>query len=255
VIEHCERIAERIALLDPYGGEGPLAVADIRSIAAQLPSTHAVLLAPWIDVIDPVVGAVGTGKRLPPSGHYAGLIARTDLAVGPWAAPANQPLAWAHGLAARFDDTAHALLNEAGVVAIRPVAALGPMPLGVRTLSSDPLWVFVTVRRMMIWLRRTLRHALAWTVFEPAGRDLARAVTTAVDGLLADVWAAGGLAGGDAREAFFVHVADQDEVPPGQFLCTIGVALARPAEFITVQVRRTDNRLELHEAPEPGAWP
>ncbi len=267
VIEHCERNGERMALLDPSTSQtseshppasssvGTPSVSDVSRIVLQLVSDRAVLVVPWIAVVDPAVGSARAPSLLPASGHYAGLIARTDINVGPWAAPANQPLVWAHGLGAVYDDDQHGLLNEAGAVVIRSVAALGLMPLGVRTLSSDPLWVFVTVRRTMMWLRRTIRAALTWTAFEPNDHTLARSVTTTLEGLLYDVWSAGGLAGDDPSESFFVHAADARTNPAGHFVCTVGVALARPAEFITVQVHRTDNRLELIEVPQPGSWP
>lgn len=255
IIEHCERNGERMALLDPPGGEALLGVDTLAGHAFQLPSTRAALIAPWISVVDPAVGAGRGPSRVPPSAHYAGLIARTDLDRGPWAAPANQPLQWAHGLGARYDDDRHALLNEAGIVVLQAPAGQGVMPMGVRTLSPDPLWLFITVRRTMIWLRRLMRQALAWAAFEPVDAALVAHVTTLLDGLLSDVWADGGLAGAEPREAFFVHALAPEENEPGELLCTVGVALARPAEFITVQVRRADNRLELREQPERRSWP
>jgi hypothetical protein len=255
VIDHCERNAERIALLDPPGGDGQLGVAALIDRAVRLPSSYAVLLAPWIAVVDPAVVTGRGPRRVPPSAHYAGVISRTDGDRGPWAAPANTPVEWAHGLGATFDDDRHALLNEAGVVVLRGMPGLGVTPLGVRTLSADPLWLFVPVRRSMIWVRRMVRHALAWTAFEPNDEHLAASVAALLDGVLNEVWADGGLAGAEAREAFFVQPADASTTPDGEFICTIGVALARPAEFITVQVRRSDNRLELTEQPERGSWP
>jgi len=100
----------------------------------------------------------------------------------------------------------------------------------------------------MIWLRRTLRHHLAWVVFEPVNTGLAALLTSSIGTLLTDVWEAGGLAGNSPEDAFFVAV-DTTAALVGELRIVVGVALARPAEFVTVTVTRPGNRLELAEEP------
>jgi uncharacterized protein len=251
VIESCERNTERVALLDPPAGPGPLTATDLREWSGRFSSSYAVAVVPWLTVVDPLTGSRGV-RRVPASGHLAGLMAQTDAAGGPWLAAANRGLAWAHGADTGLTEAQHAVLNEAGVVVIRALPGRGLVPMGCRTLSADPLWVFAPVRRTMIYLRRALRLGLAWTVFEPNGPALARLLTTGIATLLRDVWEAGGLAGATADDAFYLAV-DQTAARAGELLIEIGVALTRPAEFVTVRVSRLDNRLELREQPERGA--
>jgi hypothetical protein len=248
LIDSCTSNTERIALLDPPAGPGPTTVAELRSWASRFASDYAVATIPWLTVIDPL-SASGAVRRVPPCGHVAGMIAQTDAADGPWLAPANRSLNWAYGVDTAINTPQHATLNDAGVDVIRALPGRGLVPMGARTLSTDTLWVFVPVRRAMIYLRRALRVSLAWVVFEPNGPGLAAVLSTAIGTLLRDVWEAGGLSGDTPDDAFFVHV-DQSGAAVGQLLIVIGVALTRPAEFVTVQVSRVENRLELSEAPQ-----
>lgn len=248
LIESCERNTERVALLDPPAGPGPLTATDMREWSGRFSSTYAIAVVPWLTVVDPL-GAARTVRRVPASGHLAGLIAQTDAEEGPWLAAANRSLVWAHGADTVLTEAQHAVLNDAGVVVIRALPGRGLVPMGGRTLSADLLWVFAPVRRTMIYLRRALRLSLAWVVFEPNGPALARLLISAIATLLRDVWEAGGLAGATADDAFYL-VVDQSAAQAGQLLIEIGVALTRPAEFVTVRVSRLDNRLELREQPE-----
>jgi phage tail sheath protein FI len=90
---------------------------------------------------------------------------------------------------------------------------------------------------------------LAWTVFEPNDPSLATMVESAIATLMVQVWEAGALVGGRAEDAYALQV-DQSQAAAGRFVLVLGVALARPAEFITLRVSRTDNRLEIREMPE-----
>jgi hypothetical protein len=248
LIDSCTRNTERIALLDPPAGAAPPTVSDLREWGSRFSSDYAVATVPWLTVVDPL-SAAGTVRRVPACGHVAGLIAQTDAEQGPWLAAANRSLAWAYGADVEITPADHGLLNDGGVNVIRVLPGRGLVPMGARTLSADTLWIFAPVRRTMIYLRRALRLSLAWVVFEPNGPALARLLTTAIGTLLRDVWEAGGLAGDTPDDAFFLHV-DQSVAAAGQLLVVIGVALTRPAEFVTVQVSRVENRLELTEPPQ-----
>ena len=244
IIESCERNTERIVLLDPPHGRRTL--ADLRGWAVRLASSYAVTVAPWLTVVEP--GNSAAVRAVPASGHLAGLISATDTATGPWQSAANRTLAWAHGAAWGLTDAEHAVANDDCINLVRPVPGRGLVPLGARTLASEDQWRFVAVRRTMIWLRRTLRHHLAWVVFEPITPGLATLVNSAIGTLLTSVWEAGGLAGDTPADAFFVAV-DTTSAAVGELRIVVGVALARPAEFVTVRVSRPGNRLELAEAP------
>lgn len=244
VIESCERHSERVVILDP-----PSSIRTfprLRWWNARFTSSYAVTVAPWLTVIEPTDSR--KTREVPASAHLAGLISACDTSVGPWLSPANRSLAWAYGAAWPLTDAEHAIANEESINLIRPLPGRGLVPMGARTLASDAQWRFVAVRRTMIWLRRTLRHHLSWVVFEPITPGLAALITAAIATLLTDVWEAGGLTGESAQESFFV-TADTSAAARGELRLVVGVAIARPAEFVTVTVTRPGNRLELGEAP------
>jgi hypothetical protein len=244
LIESCERNTERVVLLDPPHTARNLTA--LRAWAVRFSSSYALAVAPWLTVVEP--GRPATVRAVPAGGHLAGLIARCDAEDGPWLSPANRSLAWAHGLTIPLTDAEHAVANDDGINLVRALPGRGLVPLGSRTLSPDALWTFIAVRRAMIHLRRTLRLHLAWVPFEPNSAALASALTSAIGTLLTDVWEAGGLAGARAADAFVV-ATDQSRAAVGELLIVVGVALARPAEFVTVRVSKTGNRLEITEQP------
>ncbi len=247
LVESCERHTERVLLLDPPCAERPPTLAGLRSWASRFSSSYGVAVAPWLTVVDP--RSVNRLRRVPASGHLAGMIAQTDALDGPWRSPANRSLSWAHGVDVDLTEEEHAIANEDGILVVRALPGRGLVPMGGRTLSADALWVFLPVRRTMIYLRRALRLHLAWAVFEPNGPQLARTVESAVATLMRQVWEEGGLVGPQAEDAYALQV-DQSRAAAGQFLMVLGVAIARPAEFVVLRVSRTDNRLEVAEMPE-----
>lgn len=244
LIDSCAANGERLALLDPP--PQCRSAGELLQWVARFSSSYAMTIAPWTVVIEPSDPAARRG--VPSSAHLAGLIAAGDHHTGPWLSPANRTLTWAHGLDLALTDAEHALANDAGLNLIRALPGRGLVPMGSRTLSPDPLWRFVATRRTMIWLRRALRHHLAWVVYEPISTGLATLLTTTIATLLTDLWDAGALVGDTAQDAFVVEV-DVGAAATGRLLMVIGVALARPSEFVTVRVSRTDNRLELDEGP------
>lgn len=243
-IDSCERNTERVVLLDPPNGCRTL--AQLRGWAARFSSSYAITIAPWIGVVEPSDSRAL--RHVPASGHLAGLISACDTAVGPWLSAANRSLLWGHSVTWAAGDAEHAVANDDGINLVRGLPGRGLVPLGARTLAADDQWRFVAVRRTMIWLRRTLRHHLAWVVFEPISTGLVTLLTGTIGTLLTDVWEAGGLSGTAPDEAFFVAV-DTKASLAGQLRIVVGVALSRPAEFVTVTVTRTGNRLELTEEP------
>jgi uncharacterized protein len=248
LIDHCERRADRIALLDPPCGRRVLDVPAIATWRRRFDSTYAAMHAPWISVVDPLAHPVRL-RRLPPSGHVAGLMARVDAERGPWLSPANRLLRWVHATDTVLDDTWHGVLNDADVDALRAQAGRGVAVLGARTVASDALWRFVATRRLFLMVERTLRVGLAWTVFEPAGPSLDRVMAAVIEGLLEDLWQRGAFDGESPQDAYFVKTGEGDR-QLGQVIVEIGIAVARPAEVILLQVVRTQDRLEIREQPE-----
>lgn len=248
LVETCERSTERVALLDPPCSAGAATTLhDLRAWAARFSSSFAVAVVPWLTVLDPLQPR--RVRRVPASGHLAGMIARCDAESGPWLAPANRSLAWAHGVDADLTDVEHAIANGDGMLVVRSLPGRGVVPMGARTRSAESLWTFLTVRRTMIGLRRTLRQHLAWSVFEPCDRGLALAISSVIATLMEQIWSSGGLSGATAAESYLLSV-DLERAALGELGVDLAVALARPAEWVTIRVSRTDNRLDVTERPQ-----
>ncbi|KRC81823.1 phage tail sheath C-terminal domain-containing protein [Sphingomonas sp. Root241] len=254
MIEHCEERGDRIAVIDPPPGRDfdlP-ALFDWRQ---RFDSSYAATYFPWVSVADPIARPPDLLRTVPPSGHALGGYAAADADAG-HDAPANRPLGWAFGLPRDCDEETHALLNERGVNAILARSARGIRVMGARTLSSAADWKQLTVRRLLLRLKRMLARELQWVVFEPAGPALEADVIASVEGMLETEWQARRLAGSSAEEAFFVRVLrSQDDTDAGRFIVEIGVASVVPAEFILLQVVRSMDRVELAEAGVVRGWP
>jgi hypothetical protein len=254
VIEHCERLGDRMALLDPPAGRRPLDTGQLRGWRARFDSSFAALYAPWISVIDPLAGpgSATQNRRLPPSGHLAGLIAGTDADAGPWRAPANRALQWAVAADSDFGDDAHALLNSEGVNALRPKPARGIICLGARTISYDPYWRNLNIRRLFLYARRVLSGALAWVLFEPLDDKLIALVDTVLAGFAEGLYAVGALAGTTDADSYQISFDGTDPLS-GILSAQLGLAAAHPNEFILLRVARTQDRLEFADSSAAGA--
>jgi phage tail sheath protein FI len=246
LVEHCEQQRDRVALLDP-----PFAadVGDVESWRARFDSKYAALYYPWVLVYDAMSASLV--RAIPPSGHVAGVCARVDLAVGVHVAPANQDLAWAVGVGMELDAERHGLLNSLGVNCIRPTPGRGIRIVGARTVSSDPSWRFLNVRRLMCMIEEAVEESTQWTTFEPNNPALQDALAVSIRSFLEQLWGRGALVGGTPDEAFFVK-CDGDTNPPseganGRLLAVVGVAPVRPAEFVVFRIGRTHDELEVIE--------
>jgi hypothetical protein len=253
MVLQCESLRYRFALLDPPQ-EAALDPAEglTRALAwrARFDTPFAALIYPWLVVPDPL-GPAGAGRVVPASGHVAGGYAATDLAVGVHRAGANRPVAWALAASAEVDATRQGVLNDAGVDVLRAVGSRGLRLLGARTLSSDPDWRFVPVRRLMSMVEKALDIALQWVVFEPDGVLTRARVTLTVTSFLLGLHEAGMLAGATVEESFYVQ-CDLDNNPPGrtdlgELVVEIGIAPVQPMEFVVVRVGRVSDSLQVRE--------
>ena len=254
LVLQCERLRYRFALLDPPFESAHGSLPGIRAVLdwrARFDSAFAALYFPWVRVVDPLRPGSGALRSIPPCGYVAGGAAATDLAIGVHQAPANRPVGFAHDASINVFDEHHGLLNSNGVNAIRVSAAGGLRILGARTVSSDPDWRYVNVRRLMSMIEKALESGLQWVVFEPNGFLTRARVTMSVTLFLLSLHEAGMLAGGAPEESFLVQ-CDLDNNPQaqrdlGQLLVEISVAPAKPFEFVVVRVGRVGGALEVSE--------
>lgn len=259
LVQHCEARRDRFALLDPpfnAARDATLGVAGIRGWRQRFDSSMAALYYPWIRVVDPLRLSRSPTRAIPPSGHIAGQIARTDLAIGVHKAPANAVLDWAHDVSFALGEEPHGILNEIGVNVVRPLPGRGLRILGARTVSSDPSWRYVPVRRLMLMVMKAIDHATQWVVFEPNDAGTRERVRLSLTVYLATLWQRGQLAGNSIEQAFFVKCDlannTDDDRAEGRLIADVGIAPAIPFEFVVVRVWRARNELEITEMPNGG---
>jgi phage tail sheath protein FI len=259
LVQHCEAKRDRFALLDPpfnAAHDATLGIAGIRGWRQRFDSSMAALYHPWIRVVDPLRLSRSPTRAIPPSGHIAGQIARTDLAIGVHKAPANAVLDWAQDVTFALGEEPHGILNEIGVNVVRPLPGRGLRILGARTVSSDPSWRYVPVRRLMLMVMKAIDHATQWVVFEPNDAGTRERVRLSLTVYLATLWQRGQLAGNSIEEAFFVKCDlennTDDDRAEGRLIADVGIAPAIPFEFVVVRVWRARNELEMTETPNGG---
>ncbi|MGW6412626.1 phage tail sheath subtilisin-like domain-containing protein [Streptomyces vinaceus] len=237
MISHCENMANRMAILDPLPDMSPSEVHSWRQHEAGFDTKYAALYYPWIEVADP---ATGKGFRMPPSGHVAGLWARNDETRGVHRAPANEVVRGALDLAIQITKGEQEQLNPAGVNCIRSFPGRGIRVWGARTLSSDPAWRYLNVRRLFNYLEESIYLGSQWVVFEPNNEMLWATIRRNVGAFLNNEWRNGALFGSTPDQAFYVK-CDAETNPPevvdgGQVICEIGVAPVKPAEFVVFRI-------------------
>ena len=232
MINHCEQMGDRMAILDPLPGLSPQEVKAWRQSETNYDSKFSTLYYPWIKI----AGPDGQPITIPPCGHMAGIYARSDNERGVHKAPANEVVRGAVETASQVTKGEQDTLNPIGVNCIRSFSGQGIRVWGARTLSSDPARRYVNVRRLFNYVEKSIERGTQWVVFEPNDADLWARVRRDVGAFLTGVWRDGALFGLTAPEAFFVK-CDEEVNPPdvrdrGQLIIEIGLAPVKPAEFV-----------------------
>jgi phage tail sheath protein FI len=233
LIAHCELMGDRVAVIDPPPGLNARQVQQWRQETAGYDSKYAALYYPWIKIFDP---SSGQSRLVPPSGHVAGVWARNDSERGVHKAPANEVVRGAVDLETQITRGEQDLLNPIGVNCIRAFPGRGIRVWGARTLSSDPAWRYLNIRRYFNYLEESILIGTQWVVFEPNDHALWARIRRNISAFLVNEWRSGALFGQRPEEAFYVK-CDEETNPPesvdlGRVICEIGVAPVKPAEFV-----------------------
>ena len=247
MITHCELMRDRIAILDTPAGLSAQGVKAWRA-EANYDSKYAALYWPWIKVMDPLSGRPAF---VPPSGHMAGIWARNDETRGVHKAPANEVVRGAIELELKLTKGEHDQLNPDGINCIRSFPGQGIRVWGARTLSSDPEWRYLNVRRLFNYIEKSILMGTNWVVFEPNDPKLWDSVKRTITMFLRRVWRDGALFGATPAQAFFVK-CDAENNPPenrdaGMLTVEIGVAPVKPAEFVIFRLSQFADGAGLEE--------
>ncbi len=238
MIAPCEKMGDRMAILDPPPMLNAQEVKDWRTEKAGYSSRFAALYWPWVKMHDPGTGEI---DFVPPSGAVAGLWGRSDDTRGVHKAPANEILRGVLDVQLNVTRPEHDQLNPLGINVIRAFPGRGIRVWGARTLDpSDSEWRYLNVRRLFNYIESSILNGTQWVVFEPNDLDLWQRINRTIRGFLLGLWRDGALFGATPDEAFYVK-CDSETNPPsaidaGRVTVEIGVAPVKPAEFVVFRL-------------------
>jgi phage tail sheath protein FI len=254
IVAHCAKLQDRVAILDAVetndkfktGDFSPLATSPTDTPAGLRPanSDQAAVYFPWLEVVDPGAQLANPSTNglvaVPPSGHIAGIWARSDADRGVFKAPANEPVLGVPDVEFKVSAGQQGPLNDAGVNIIRPVN--GAIRVwGARTIggSANGNFRYLSTRRYYNYLRKSILQGTQFAVFEPNSPSLWKRIIRSVDAFLLAEWHAGALFGDTPKQAYFVICDATTNIgDPGQVTAEIGVAIVQPTEFVVFQIQQ-----------------
>lgn len=244
LIDHCENLKYRFAILQT----NYIDFNDIGNLKPSRDSKYAALYGPWVNVFDPLTGG---SLLIPPGGHIAGIYARSDSDRGVHKAPANEVVRGAISMQVSITKNDQAVLNPRGINVIRPFPGRGILLWGARTISKDPLWKYVNVRRLFIFIEQSIDYATQWAVFEPNSERLWSRMKATCTQFLTQIWHDGALMGITPDQAFFVKcdrtTMTQNDIDNGRLIVVIGIAPVKPAEFVVFRIAQVASGAEVSE--------
>ncbi len=281
LLSHCELMKDRVAILDTpesirnvddltkVASSSPAKVAKqkkdneppdggtpsapMQNAGAARPRTsdggYGSVYFPWITMRD-VLSADNQLINVPPSGHVAGIYARSDASRGVHKAPANEIVRGALGVTYRVTHEEQGVLNQQGVNCIRFFTRDGVRVWGARTLAdASSEWRYINVRRLFNMIEESIAQSTRWVVFEPNDRSLWKSMKRDVGAFLTTIWRDGALMGKTPEEAFFVKCDEETNTPDvidsGQLVILIGIAPVKPAEFVIFRISQSAAGVEI----------
>lgn len=236
MINHCEMMKDRFAILDMPYGIGVDEAISWRKDKMGFDSKYAAMYYPWVKI---------DGELIPPSGLVAGVYGRVDSQRGVHKAPANEIVSGAIGLERNVSRNEQDLLNPIGVNCIRSFPGQGIRIWGARTLTSDARWRYINVRRLFSNVEESILQSTNWIVFEPNDQLLWRQIKRDVSAFLNVIWRSGALFGKTPEEAYYVK-CDEETNPKelrdlGYCVIEVGMAPVKPAEFVVFKLSQKED--------------
>jgi hypothetical protein len=260
VLEHCNKMGDRFAILDSLLEKKT--ISEIQQQTNQLQGDNGALYFPWIKVFDPATkqnAPKGNGLiEVPPCGHIAGIYAQSDRALGFPQTPANYPLEGVLDLSVNLSHDDLDKLNledKPGINCLRVLKGRGIRIWGGRTLSQNPDWRYINVRRLFLTVHRWIERNLADVAFEPNNSRLWIRIERELTTYLQSLFQKGALKGNTPQEAFYIK-CDGETNPPemrdaGTVVTEIGLAPTIPNEFIVVRLIHGTTGVNLMPSTQP----
>jgi Phage tail sheath C-terminal domain len=208
--------------------------------AVTSPLSFAGFWYPWVRVTEDSTPTLAPLRDQPADGAVCGTIAAHELARGVWVAPANIPLRGPVGLvpAISATDTVRLFGNHANLLRRQPGAI---SVLSAHTLAPEPNLLQISVRRLIILLRKVALVEGNRYVFEPNSDRFRQLVQMRFDRLLSSLTRQGALAAYQIVTDNGVNTPD--EIDNGQLIVSMQIAPTTPIEFITVTLIRAGTGL------------
>lgn len=240
VLAYCEGRGDCIHLVD---GLENATIEEIQEFTETITSNYGAIYYPWIEVSDPLASGPIKTKFIPTAGHVAGVMARIDATRSVYKAPAgiDATVRGAVGIKTEITDKQHGDLNPKGINAIRVFRNVGIVVWGARTFGNQ----YLNIRRGLNFIKTTFKLGTRWAVFEPNNSQLWRKLTIFAKSFLLVEYGKGGFKGDTPAEAFFVKcdgdINTPEMVQSGNVKMRIGVAIAEPGEFVTIEIGQMDS--------------
>lgn len=240
ILAHCFNLQDRFAVLDGVQSPGTLTAEAIALTGRSETGSYGAIYFPWIKVFDPATNQI---IAVPPSGHIAGIYARSDSTRGVFKAPANEVIVGALDVDRLLSKANQDGLNPEGINIIRSFnGSIKVWGARTRTDEANSQYRYVSTRRYFNFLRESIDEGTQFVVFEPNTPALWQRITQTVTGFLLNQWREGALFGTTPEQAFFVK-CDKDTNPDtvrdlGQVVTEIGVAIVKPAEFVIFRIQQ-----------------
>ena len=239
LVEHCEKMIYRFAALDvPINSS----LSQAKSHRQNFDSTRCAMYYPALIIADSF-GKPGDRRVIASTGHVLGIYARTDITRGVHKAPANEVVRGVLGFETMLTKGEQDILNPINLNCFRDFRSenRGLRLYGARVATSNPELRYINVRRLLLFIEKSLDTGLQWAVFEPNAEPLWDTVRQSITGFLTTVWRDGALEGTKPEEAFYVRIGyditmTQADIDNGMLIAEIGVAPVKPAEFVILRI-------------------
>ncbi len=232
IVEQCEKLKYCFAIFDIRKNQQPQSLKE-----NPISSKFASLYHPWLKVKNPTTNLP---LLIPPGGHIAGIYARTDINHGVHKAMAGEKIIGVLEPEFNITQRENNILIPKGINVIRQFPGKGTLVWSARTCSADPIWKYINVRRLFIYLEESIEKGIQWIFFEPNNESLWNKVKQKIYNFLRAIWKKGWLHGMTPDEAFFVKcdrsTMTQNDIDNGRLVCLIGVAPLKPSEFVIIKI-------------------
>ena len=227
MIAHCESTGDRMAILDAPPDLLPQEILEWRMSTAGLRLEVRDALLPLARGDGPDHEAADAWSR-----RRATWPASGPAPTRPAASTRRRPTrsCWAsNGLAFQITHEEQGALNQAGINCIRAFPGRGIRVWGARTLSSDPEWRYLNVRRLFNYISESImRRDAVGGVRAQRRAAVERSCGSRRSNFLTRTWREGALFGATPEQAFYVKCDDETNPPEyieaGQVVIEIGIA-------------------------------